>query len=279
MSIYTVDPATDEYYRYSSIFCPEPEAKQTAGSNFYAEIRKIWEKEIYEEDQPYFFSRFKKEIILNDIRNKGKFIMNHYRLLIDGRPVYVILRATMIREKGKDKILMGIINVNDVIRKQEEYEEMEREAMTDELTGVKRKHAYQDVEKEIDKEIITGKNPKFAVAVFDINGLKEINDTYGHQMGDQYIIDGCKIISKVYRNSPIYRLGGDEFAIIARGADYARIDELMEKFLKESEKNRNTGGVVVAAGMSKYVDEKNVAEVFRSADKRMYKNKEELKRY
>jgi diguanylate cyclase (GGDEF)-like protein len=143
---------------------------------------------------------------------------------------------------------------------------------------VKRKHAYQDVEKEIDKEIITGKNPKFAVAVFDINGLKEINDTYGHQMGDQYIIDGCKIISKVYRNSPIYRLGGDEFAIIARGADYARIDELMEKFLKESEKNRNTGGVVVAAGMSKYVDEKNVAEVFRTADKRMYKNKEELKR-
>jgi diguanylate cyclase (GGDEF)-like protein len=120
--------------------------------------------------------------------------------------------------------------------------------------------------------------PKFAVAVFDINGLKEINDTYGHQMGDQYIIDGCKIISKVYRNSPIYRLGGDEFAIIARGADYARIDELMEKFLKESEKNRNTGGVVVAAGMSKYVDEKNVAEVFRTADKRMYKNKEELKR-
>ena len=63
-----------------------------------------------------------------------------------------------------------------------------------------------------------------------------------------------------------------------RGADYARIDELMEKFLKESEKSRNTGGVVVAAGMSKYVDEKNVAEVFRTADKRMYKNKEELKR-
>ena len=46
----------------------------------------------------------------------------------------------------------------------------------------------------------------------------------------------------------------------------------------ESEKSRNTGGVVVAAGMSKYVDEKNVAEVFRTADKRMYKNKEELKR-
>jgi diguanylate cyclase (GGDEF)-like protein len=278
MSIYTVDPATDEYYRYSSIFCPEPEAKQTAGSNFYAEIRKIWEKEIYEEDQPYFFSRFKKEIILNDIRNKGKFIMNHYRLLIDGRLVYVILRATMIREKGKDKILMGIINVNDVIRKQEEYEEMEREAMTDELTGVKRKHAYQDVEKEIDKEIITGKNPKFAVAVFDINGLKEINDTYGHLVGDQYIIDGSRLICRIFQHSPVYRIGGDEFAVIAQGEDYRNIDQLMGEFTRIVEENRHSGGVVVAAGVSKFTNEKNVAEVFQTADQYMYRNKEQLKK-
>jgi diguanylate cyclase (GGDEF)-like protein len=154
---------------------------------------------------------------------------------------------------------------------------MENEAFTDELTGVKRKHAYIDLEAELNKEILKGNCPEFAIAVFDINGLKEINDTYGHLVGDQYIIEGSKLICRTFQHSPVYRIGGDEFAVIARGEDYRNIEKLMEEFTKTIEENRRNGDVVVAAGISKFSNEKNVAEVFQTADQYMYRNKEQLK--
>lgn len=50
--------------------------------------------------------------------------------------------------------------------------------------------------------------------VFDINNLKIINDTLGHDFGDILIIDSCKLICKVFKRSPVYRIGGDEFVVI-----------------------------------------------------------------
>nr|WP_081794750.1 EAL domain-containing protein [[Eubacterium] cellulosolvens] len=282
VALYNIDPVTDEYFRFSLLDVPDPVGNQAIGKDFYEKIRKIMDQIAHDDDKADFFARFRKETVLGEIREKGKFITKHFRIFFKGEITYVQMKATMVNEKDKDKIIMGIINVDDEVRRQKAYIQtlsaMENEAFTDELTGVKRKHAYIDLEAELNKEILKGTCPEFAIAVFDINGLKEINDTYGHLVGDQYIIDGSKLICRTFQHSPVYRIGGDEFAVIARGEDYRNIEKLMEEFTNTIEENRRNGDVVVAAGISKFSNEKNVAEVFQTADQYMYRNKEQLKK-
>jgi diguanylate cyclase (GGDEF)-like protein len=150
-------------------------------------------------------------------------------------------------------------------------------ANIDPLTGLKNKHAYVDLETHLDKMIDEKSVPDFAIIVFDINDLKEINDTRGHQAGDQYIKDGCRRICNAFKHSPVFRIGGDEFVAIAQGDDYKNVDELFKKFRETNEKNVGTGAVVIASGMKKRRDEKSVAAVFEKADKQMYLNKRHLK--
>ena len=152
------------------------------------------------------------------------------------------------------------------------------EANIDELTGVKNKHAYVDMEQSLDKDIAEGGCPEFAIAVFDLNDLKHINDTKGHQAGDRYIREGCRIICKAFTHSPVFRLGGDEFAVIVGSGDYERLDENMEKIHRTNLRNKAAGKAVVAAGVSRFARNRNVAAVFARADKEMYKNKAELKK-
>ena len=118
----------------------------------------------------------------------------------------------------------------------------------------------------------------FALAVFDLNGLKQVNDTLGHQAGDEYIRKGCSTICRFFKYSPVFRIGGDEFVAIIQGLDYLNCSAIMTKFKKHNIKNQYKGDVVVAAGLSKYTkDDRTLSQIFERADKEMYKNKNEIK--
>ena len=129
----------------------------------------------------------------------------------------------------------------------------------------------------IDSGIADSCQAPFAVVVFDVNGLKFVNDTAGHQAGDQYLRDSCNIICSIFKHSPVFRIGGDEFAVISEGKDYLRIDELIGEVNAHNEEAARTNGIVIACGMSKFQKDENVAAVFRRADANMYENKMRLK--
>ena len=118
---------------------------------------------------------------------------------------------------------------------------------------------------------------EFAIVILDVNDLKKINDTEGHNAGDQYIKDACKIICEIFNHSPVFRIGGDEFVVIAQGSDYNRIDELVKQVYEHNIEAKRSGGIVVACGMAKHQDEDSVAPVFERADQNMYDNKNDLK--
>ena len=156
---------------------------------------------------------------------------------------------------------------------------LEREGQIDSLTGSKNKHAYVEAQKQFDRQIKQKKAIEFAVVVLDVNNLKHINDTAGHQAGDQYIRDACRIICQTFKHSPVFRVGGDEFTVIAQGDDYVCIDELIERMNEHNMLASKDGGVVIACGMSKYEKDKCVSVVFERADCLMYENKIYLKDY
>ena len=156
-------------------------------------------------------------------------------------------------------------------------------AYTDPLTGVKSKVAYAEEVVKIEKSIEEGV-AQFGLVFFDLNNLKTMNDTYGHEAGDRYIKGACRLICTTYKHSPVYRIGGDEFVAILRGADLLNGAKLMKRFYdRMSIINRDAEDpsekVSVAAGMAVYKDDQDedFQSVFKRADGNMYSNKSAIK--
>ena len=151
-------------------------------------------------------------------------------------------------------------------------------ANTDSMTGVRSKHAYISFEKSLNESIEEGISNEFAVVVCDVNGLKYVNDNYGHKAGDEYIKSASKLICNLFKHSPVFRVGGDEFVVVLSGIDYDNRHEIMINLLKFSTDNIGTNRVVIAAGISDYIQDKdkNVFNVFERADEQMYVQKEQL---
>lgn len=164
-------------------------------------------------------------------------------------------------------------------RQEQELSSAWQLAYTDPLTGVKSKTAHTEKERQLDTAIADGKLRKMAVIVFDVNGLKLINDTLGHDAGDDCIRDTCRLICETFQHSPVYRVGGDEFVVILEGADYESRGNLLHRFNQRIEENRRAGRVVVAAGMAEYIPAHDYSyeRVFKRADRLMYLKKEKLK--
>ena len=152
-------------------------------------------------------------------------------------------------------------------------------AYTDPLTGVKSKRAYLDVRKQIEQKIENNTIKEFAIAVFDVNGLKEVNDHFGHDIGDQHIIGASNLICNILKHSPVFRIGGDEFVAILEGNDFEERHALISDFNSQIEENARTDKVVVSVGLSAYKQNAGAtfASVFKQADENMYKRKAILK--
>ena len=173
--------------------------------------------------------------------------------------------------------------LESLIRKEELHEKelgvARYMAYTDPLTGVKNKAAYIDDVGLIEKAIAEETLQELGVIFFDLNGLKIINDTQGHEKGDEYIKAACRIICQHFKHSPVYRIGGDEFVAILKGEDYSNRKSLIEAFTKFIQEEKTKGGVIIASGFSEYhkARDGSFMRVFERADKNMYKCKKQLK--
>ena len=152
-------------------------------------------------------------------------------------------------------------------------------AYTDPLTGIGNKLAYAEAEERLQLRINAGESLCFAIAVFDLNDLKRINDTMGHEAGDKYLVDACRMICGCFTHSRVFRIGGDEFSAILENRDFENRYELLRRFDREVEENLRYGGVVVAAAMAHYDPEidDDCMTIFKRADRKMYERKRELK--
>ena len=205
-----------------------------------------------------------------------------YRIMTEGKPVYYQLKGAMVEEKEGPRLVVGLNNIDAQVRQEQEYRrclaEAQNEVNIDALTGVKNKHAFLETEERMNRRIAELRQPPFSVVIFDVNELKRINDTEGHQTGDAYLKDACRIICDLFQHSPVFRIGGDEFAAISQGRDYDRIEELLDKMNRHNQEAMLSGGIVIACGMSRFDHDACVAAVFERADHNMYDNKNSLKR-
>ncbi len=192
--------------------------------------------------------------------------------------------AIMVREMAEhmQKMIRASRQL-EVSRKREH--EMSELAIRDSLTGIRNKTAYDREVFKIEREIEEGEKT-FGIAMCDLNYLKKINDTYGHEKGDMAIQKLCRVICITFAHSPVFRIGGDEFAIILKNNDYASVDSLIEKFYAELKALSYDGTAEMweapsaAIGYALYdekVDRGSYESVFKRADGEMYRKKTEMK--
>ncbi len=155
----------------------------------------------------------------------------------------------------------------------------------DPLTGVSSRICFERKVLEIDKLIKeNSSNIHFAIAEFDLNNLKYINDGFGHDCGDEYIKRCCRFVCNYFKHSQIFRIGGDEFVVFVQEQDLFNMDSIITELrnfsIEEAQKNVDfSSRTSYAIGYSFFdsLKDKNIANVLKRADIDMYQNKKEVK--
>ena len=167
----------------------------------------------------------------------------------------------------------------------EHANQMTELANKDALTGIRNKTAYDKEIKNLEYALSTGSLAEFGLAMIDLNFLKKINDTYGHEQGNFAIKKLCALVCTTFGHSPVFRIGGDEFVVILQGEDYSNTNLLVESFkqrLEDIAKDdtlepwEKVSAAIGVASFDKEIDA-DVVNVFKRADKKMYECKEAMK--
>lgn len=141
----------------------------------------------------------------------------------------------------------------------------------DQDTGFYNRAKYDSMIKE---EYVKLEN--VAVLFFDLNNLKYINDTYGHDAGDEIIKKSAESIQNAADHTmDIYRIGGDEFILVIPGGDKAAAESLLETWkneLKIINSLQSVGECSIAYGFA-YGNGKDFSDILKSAEKNMYTQK------
>lgn len=163
-------------------------------------------------------------------------------------------------------------------------EEMAALANKDALTGIRNKTAYDKEIAQLEKSLEEG-DLEFGIAMVDLNDLKHINDTFGHDKGNISIIKLCTVVCSIFKHSPVFRVGGDEFVAILKNHDYEHREELKDQFkdaltaLLDEEKLHPWERISASIGIGVYDKntDKTVSDVFKKADELMYEDKKIMK--
>ncbi|MCR5078990.1 MAG: GGDEF domain-containing protein [Bacilli bacterium] len=281
VALFYVDTKNDVYKQYSSTDKFKTLGIPEEGTMFFSSPEGLM-KHVHPDDLPIYFAACNKENVLNVLSKDRSFALT-IRIMVEGRPYYSRIKITKMMLEDQYHVVVGISNIDDQVKREENYarslDEVKEIAYRDPLTGVKSKHAFSEIETKINDDIEDGSVLPFSLLVCDVNGLKEVNDTYGHKVGDRYIKDACTIICKAYKHSPVYRIGGDEFVVILEGEDYDHRDEILVEVNHLIEENHLQKKESISIGMANFEKgkDKNLHEVFERADALMYARKKELK--
>ena len=229
--------------------------------------------------------------ILNGIRSKLRYLINILlitSIMIVGQAANTIdgsinsgymsicVTATLLYICIQDMLRHVMIETINI-----EKEISSHDALTKVLSRISFNEAIKDFDKLIEEKT---EDLAFAICECELNNLKYINDTFGHEPGDKYIIACCKTICDFFKHSPVYRIGGDEFVAVLQNYDYENLEKLkkaigefttaeMKKQVSPDEKKSFAAGFAV---FNRYTD-KNFADVMNRADAEMYENKKMLK--
>jgi len=198
----------------------------------------------------------------------------------DGRQIHVESRSVRTIHEGKPAVMGSMVDVTE--RKALE-EALRSLSLTDELTGLYNRRGFSTLA-ERHLSLARRKGMDLLLVLADIDGLKVINDTFGHHAGDQVVIDAANVLKGTYRRVDIIaRIGGDEFTAfpVEAGPDSAEIlmNRLQENVAKHNERYTRPFKLSMSVGIGRInpADCPNVQRLLAEADRELYMRKRSRK--
>ena len=158
----------------------------------------------------------------------------------DGRVVDLDVRSARTMHGGAPAVIGSMLDISERTRLERALRDL---SLTDDLTGLYNRRGFSTLAERQLALALRGKQPLLLVFA-DVDGLKTINDTYGHAAGDQALRDTAEILRHTYRSADIIaRLGGDEFTVFPVNAAESsgsvlteRLDEALARHARHSDR-------------------------------------------
>ena len=237
-----------------------------------------WRDSIYPDDLDY------AERSLAEVLVKGAVEDREYRIIAaDGQVRWLSDKCFINRqaEPGQPVIIVGI--AEDITDKKQIETELQRLATTDVLTqSSNRRHFFECAHREFEQARYQG--TPLAFLLLDIDDFKVINDTYGHQEGDNVLQRIAESGRATLRRGDVFgRVGGEEFAAVFPGCAPDMAMQVAERLQREIQRlsfshGDQTFGITVSQGLTSLTAEDgSVDSLFARADAAMYKAKHQGK--
>ncbi|MFB9826502.1 diguanylate cyclase [Lederbergia wuyishanensis] len=237
---------------------------------------QLHDQEMTKIDGKFLFANpFEKQNILNMLEEHQS-IKNYemeYKVGSDFKK-WAMLSLELVEYLDQTCILIGVTDITSLKKKEEE---LFKHATFDTLTGVMNRRSGMVL---LEEKIRGPYSQEFTVCYIDINGLKTVNDNFGHSVGDDLINTSCDIIKRnIDSKDVLFRLGGDEFIIVFFGKNKEEVEEIWEKIKRDFHSFNLTGqkpfDLSASHGLSYYKPGilTTVDEILEAADQTMYEEK------
>jgi diguanylate cyclase (GGDEF)-like protein len=189
--------------------------------------------------------------------------------------------------EGEDEISGLAVSINGMleslhsinIERHDLIQRLESDSLEDALTGLYNRRGFLTIGKEY-MNLYARNKSRMHLLFLDMDNLKQINDTFGHAMGDEALIRSSEIIKSVFRGSDVKsRLGGDEFAVFPIASTPPGLKSALNRFDKKIAEFNRSGicpfTLSFSSGVAAYDPENpsTIDELLARADKRMYEEK------
>lgn len=178
--------------------------------------------------------------------------------------------APIVQENGS--ILGAVIVFRDFSDKKRKQDKIEFLSYHDQLTGLYNRRFYEEELRKLDIK----QNLPLTIVMGDVNGLKLINDSFGHVMGDELLKKVAEVIKKGCRDDDIIaRLGGDEFVILLSKTDAFEAEQIIKRIddMSHIEKAELIDISISFGYETKNNEEEDIQEIFKKAEDKMYEKK------
>jgi len=243
------------------------------GKKMEEEAGDGWIMDIHEQDQERF-----KQAFLEAFKTQESFETEFQLKRHDGRYRWILSLGRPF--KDLDGEFAGYIgSCTDITDRKAHEADLVYQATHDSLTGLPNRRVLEtDLPRVIAR---TGRGVDSVLLVMDIDRFKNVNDAYGHNTGDQVLIDLSKMLLKQLRRDSdlVIRLGGDEFAVLFEDLDMGEAGSIAQR-LCESVANSDflpdRGGVrlSLSVGLARIKERETPEVILSRADKAMYRAKE-----
>lgn len=233
-----------------------------------------------------YFNR-KECIIINDLEQIKNTEPEEYQVLYQ-QSITSLVAAPL----EQDGILLGYLGVDNppperlmniapllqtlcyFIMLARRHEESQRQlshlSYFDTLTSFYNRNRYIE-----DTNALAYMNQSVGIAYLDVNGLKDINDQYGHEFGDKVLVECARRMKYVFAGADFYRIGGDEFVIICIGM---KQDVFQSKLRELKAQFQNDSHYQAAIGSQWAESVSDLNQIIANADAKMYEDKKEFYR-